>query len=202
MLFAHGTGSGRFSSRNRRVAAVLNEAGIATLLLDLLTAHEETYDLSTGRLRFDIELLADRLMAATAWVRELSFSWARSVGYFGGSTGAAAALTAALRRPTWVQAVVSRGGRVDMVGADLSKIQVPTLLIVGERDAGVLRLNQAAYQELHCVKNLAIVPGATHLFEEPGKLEIVADLAASWFARYLGPAARRRHVREGQTTTS
>lgn len=187
VLFAHGSGSSRKSPRNRLVAAALNEAGIATLLLDLLTVGEEQEDLYTGHLRFDIPLLAGRLAAATEALRGRSDTRDLALGYFGASTGAAAALLAAARQPEAVKAVVSRGGRPDLAGPVLEHVVAPTLLIVGERDEEVLELNREAYSALRCEKQLEVVPFATHLFEEPGTLEAVARLAARWFLDHLEP---------------
>lgn len=185
VLFAHGSGSGRHSPRNQQVAAVLNEAGLGTLLLDLLSPEEEEYDCLTGLLRFDIQLLSERLGVATKWLRESPLGGRCNIGYFGGSTGAAAALMAAARHPQVVKAVVSRGGRPDLAGKALHAVKAPTLLIVGSLDETVLQLNREALIELRCQKELKIVPGATHLFNEPGCLELVARLAAEWFSRYL-----------------
>lgn len=183
IIFAHGSGSGRHSPRNRFVAASLNDAGFATLLLDLLTADEERIDNRSGELRFDISLLARRMVDATAWARgETEFAlW--PIGYFGASTGAAAALVAAAERSD-VQSVVSRGGRPDLAGAALESVAVPVLLIVGSRDPVVLDVNRAAAARLR-KSELAIIPGATHLFEEPGALEEVTMLARQWFAKHL-----------------
>ncbi len=185
IVFAHGSGSSRLSSRNRFVAGVLQRAGLATLLLDLLTTEEEQIDLRTGHLRFDIDLLHRRLVEATRWLADDSQAGALPVGYFGASTGAAAALTAAAALPASTRAVVSRGGRPDLAGDALSKVQAPTLMIVGGNDQVVIELNQQALKALHCDKKLEIVAGATHLFEEPGALEEVAALARSWFQKYL-----------------
>jgi len=185
VLFAHGSGSGRFSPRNNFVARALRAAGIATLLFDLLT-EEEAQD---RRNVFDIPLLADRLLMATAWVKQDRETEPLSVGYFGASTGAAAALVAAASTPSSITAIVSRGGRPDLAGDALAKVTAPTLLIVGSADAVVLDLNRTALAQLHCEKQLAVVPGATHLFEEPGTLETVVDLAGSWFAAHLAKAA-------------
>lgn len=185
VLFAHGSGSSRHSPRNRFVAAQLQRQGLATLLFDLLTPDEEDEDALTGRLRFDIDMLSDRLVGATDWVVGQAETSHLHIGYFGASTGAAAALAAAAERPDVVKAVVSRGGRPDLAGAALPRVQAPTLLIVGDADSQVLRLNQAASRRIHCPKEVAIVPGATHLFEEPGALERVAEHAAAWFTRYL-----------------
>ncbi|HEY0994546.1 MAG TPA: dienelactone hydrolase family protein [Gemmatimonadaceae bacterium] len=188
VLFAHGSGSSRMSPRNRQVAASLHEAGFATLLFDLLTAAEEEEDDLTAALRFDIELLADRLVVATEWVRAHPTAGQLPLGYFGASTGAAAALVAA-SRVAGVRAVVSRGGRPDLAGAALSFVTTPTLLIVGGRDVTVLELNREALASLGSTqKKLVLVPGATHLFEEPGAMEQVVELAAGWFAEHLAAA--------------
>ncbi len=185
VLFAHGSGSSRLSPRNRRVAAALREAGFATLLFDLLTADEEAVDVHTAHLRFDIGLLADRLVGATDWLDGQREMRDYAIGYFGASTGAAAALVAAAERPEVVRAVVSRGGRPDLAGRALGRVRAPTLLIVGGADRPVIGLNEQALEELTAEKQLAIVPGATHLFEEPGTLDEVARLAADWFRRHL-----------------
>ncbi|MFN2387203.1 MAG: dienelactone hydrolase family protein [Thermoanaerobaculia bacterium] len=185
VLFAHGSGSSRHSPRNQAVAARIRQAGLGTLLFDLLSREEETVDAMTGHLRFDVGLLARRLVAATAWVRESADMASLRVGYFGASTGAAAALIAAAEVPGAVGAVVSRGGRPDLAGEALSRVKAPTLLIVGGRDEGVIELNEEAYERLRCEKSLQVVPGATHLFGEPGALEAVAALAAGWFERHL-----------------
>jgi dienelactone hydrolase len=185
VLFAHGSGSGRHSPRNRYVAGVLQEAGIGTLLLDLLTEREESVDQYTRHLRFDIGLLARRLVAATDWVVQQPDLAALPLGYFGASTGAAAAIMAAVERPTLIRAVVSRGGRPDLGGEAVAHLQAPTLLLVGGRDSQVIDLNQEAYDHMFGEKRLEIIPEATHLFEEPGTLERVAELAAEWFARHL-----------------
>ncbi len=185
IIFAHGSGSSRFSSRNRFVAAVLQQSGFATLLLDLLTADEEQVDLRTRHLRFDIELLANRLVQATDWSGRDTGTGGLPVGYFGASTGAAAALIAAAQLSDTTRAVVSRGGRPDLAGAALPKVKAPTLLIVGGNDDVVIGLNERALSELQCDKKLEIIPGATHLFEEAGALERVASLATAWFDRYL-----------------
>ncbi|MBI4496954.1 MAG: dienelactone hydrolase family protein [Chloroflexi bacterium] len=190
VLFAHGSGSSRFSPRNRFVAQELRKAGLATLLLDLLTPEEETIDLRTAHLRFDIEFLAERLIAATEWVVQHPDTRGLPIGYFGASTGAAAALVAAARRPDVVRAVVSRGGRPDLAGAALPYVQAPTLLIVGGADVPVIALNREAMRQLRADKELIIIPGAGHLFEEPGALEEVARAATGWFQRYLGEARR------------
>ena len=181
VLFAHGSGSSRHSSRNRFVAGELQDAGLATLLMDLLTAAEERRDVYTAEYRFDIELLGVRLTAAVDWLSQEPSTAALGVGLFGASTGAAAALIAAAERPARVRAVVSRGGRPDLAGAALSRVAAPTLLIVGGDDEPVITLNQEALAQLGCEKRLEIVPGATHLFEEPGTLERVAALARDWF---------------------
>jgi putative phosphoribosyl transferase len=190
VLFAHGSGSSRHSSRNRYVARVLNEAKLATLLIDLLTLDEEVIDARTAQLRFDIELLAERLVGATDWLTRFPDTKHLRIGYFGASTGAAAALVAAAVRPDAVSAVVSRGGRPDLAGAALMHVRAPTLLIVGGNDGQVIQLNRAALAELRCEKQLMIVPGATHLFEEPGALDEVARLARDWFHRHLIPVVR------------
>lgn len=186
VLFAHGSGSGRFSPRNNFVARALREAGFATLLFDLLT-EDEAQDRANV---FDIRLLADRLAIATDWVKHDRETAALPVGYFGASTGAAAALVAAASATRPIAAVVSRGGRPDLAGAALARVTAPTLLIVGGDDPVVLELNRAALAELYCEKHLAVVPGATHLFEEPGTLEAVVDLATDWFASHLPTEAR------------
>ncbi len=190
VLFAHGSGSSRFSPRNRFVASALDGGGLATLLFDLLTAEEEARDAHTGALRFDIGLLAERLVAATDWVLANPEIQSLPLGYFGSSTGAAAALIAAVRRPAAVRAVVSRGGRPDLAGSELEFVRAPTLLIVGGNDGPVIGLNQQALRQLHCDADLRIVPGATHLFEEPGALEQVARLAGDWFSKQLVLASR------------
>ena len=190
VLFAHGSGSGRHSPRNRYVAEVLREAGLATLLIDLLTPEGEEVDLRTRHLRFDIGLLADRLVDATDWLTHEPDTQDLQVGYFGASTGAGAALVAAAKRPDAVGAVVSRGGRPDLAGKALSCVAAPTLLIVGGEDETVIDMNREAFAHIRAEKKLEVVPGATHLFEEPGTLEEVARLAAGWFARYLGQRAR------------
>src|ERR671933_158863 len=188
VLFAHGSGSGRHSPRNRYVAKALREAGLATLLIDLLTPEEEEVDLKTRHLRFDIGLLAERLVGATDWLAQNPSTQNLAIGYFGASTRAGAALVAAAERPEVVGAVVSRGGRPDLAGPSLSRVAAPTLLIVGGNDFPVIDMNQEALEKLHIEKKLEIVPGATHLFEEPGALEEVARLAAEWFVRYVSPA--------------
>lgn len=185
VLFAHGSGSGRFSPRNQYVARVLNEAGIATLLIDLLTREEEEIDTRTRQLRFDIGLLAQRLIAATEWLKKNPTSKNLAVGYFGASTGAAAALIAAANLPEDVRVVVSRGGRPDLALDYLQKVKSPVLFIVGGRDTVVIDLNKKAMKHLQSEKRFEIVPEATHLFEEPGKLEEVAQLAADWFSKHF-----------------
>ncbi|WP_255371053.1 dienelactone hydrolase family protein [Cupriavidus sp. YR651] len=184
VLFAHGSGSSRHSPRNKFVAAELNRSGIGTLLMDLLTPEED----SVQAIRFDVGLLAGRLLQATEWVtRQLATPL--PLGYFGASIGAAASIRAASLSPIRIGAIVSRGGRVDLAGPDaLTKLPAPTLLIVGGLDTSVIERNEFAFAMLACAKELAIVPGATHLFEEPGALESVAQLAAQWFKRYLGSA--------------
>jgi putative phosphoribosyl transferase len=188
VLFAHGSGSSRHSTRNRYVARLLNEAKLATLLIDLLTPDEEAVDLRTAHLRFDIGLLANRLVGATDWLTQQPDTRHLRIGYFGASTGAAAALVAAAERPEVVGAVVSRGGRPDLAGPALPRLRAPTLLIVGGNDVPVIELNRAAFEQLRCEKQLVIIPGAMHLFEEPGALDQVARLAREWFERYLVPA--------------
>lgn len=190
VLFAHGSGSSRHSPRNRYVAGELQEAGLATVLADLLTPEEEQFDARTGALRFDIGLLAERVAALTDWVVGQEQLADLGVGLFGASTGAAAALAAAAARPASVEAIVSRGGRPDLAGGLLRLVRQPTLLIVGERDTTVLDLNRRALEELGGEAALEIVPGASHLFEEPGALEEVARLARDWLVRHLRPAPR------------
>lgn len=185
VLFAHGSGSSRHSPRNQFVARLLYEAGLATLLIDLLTPQEEEQDRSTGHLRFNIDLLSERVVSATDWLAQNPVTSHLMPGYFGASTGAAAALVAAAERPARIGAVVSRGGRPDLAGAYLTRVQAPTLLIVGSKDAEVLTLNRNAASQLNGEQQLEIVEGATHLFEEPGALEQVAHLASNWFIRYL-----------------
>jgi putative phosphoribosyl transferase len=206
VIFAHGSGSSRHSPRNRNVAQVLQNEGIATLLIDLLTEEEEEIDLQTRHLRFDIGLLAQRLIGTTDWLTKQNSSGSKDfkVGYFGASTGAAAALVAAAERPNIINAIVSRGGRPDLAGIDtLQKVQAPTLLIVGGNDVPVIEMNKQALDKMHMLKDdsnsnnyseddkkkkkkkLVIISGATHLFEEPGALEEVARLAAEWFRGYL-----------------
>jgi putative phosphoribosyl transferase len=185
VLFVHGSGSSRLSPRNRYVAQVLRQAGLGTLLFDLLTKSEEDVDMDTTQLRFNIRLLSDRLIGATDWLTEVAGAEKFKIGYFGASTGAAAALVAASGRQNIVNAIVSRGGRPDLAENALPKVKAPTLLIVGGDDAPVIELNQDALRHLKVVKKLEIIPGATHLFEEPGKLEEVASLAKKWFIKYM-----------------
>lgn len=185
VLFAHGSGSSRHSPRNRYVASVLREAGLGTLLIDLLTAEEEEVDALTRHLRFDISMLAERLVGATEWLRGNPETRDLGIGYFGASTGGGAALVAAAERPDVVGAVVSRGGRPDLAGPALPHVRAPTLLIVGGRDIPVIEMNREALAQLRTEKKLVIIPGATHLFEEPGALEEVARLAADWFVQHL-----------------
>lgn len=187
VLFAHGSGSSRHSSRNRLVAAELQAAGLATLLMDLLTQTEEAVDRHTGHLRFDIPLLAERLVAATHWLADEPSTRSLPVGCFGASTGGGAALVAAAALPDRIGAVVSRGGRPDLAGDALPQVRAPTLLIVGGRDLTVLELNRGAMARVRAEVRLEIVPGATHLFEEPGALEAVAHLARDWFLDHLHP---------------
>lgn len=184
ILFAHGSGSSRLSPRNKYVAEVLQDSGFATLLFDLLTAEEERIDARTGELRFNIPFLTERLIAATNWMLRQPGVQGLSIGYFGASTGAAAALSAAAQLPA-VAAVVSRGGRPDLAGAALRDVRAATLLIVGGNDREVLALNRGALAQLRAEARLEIVPGATHLFVEPGALEAVARLAADWFAAHI-----------------
>jgi len=185
VLFAHGSGSSRFSSRNRFVARALQDTEFGTLLLDLLTPEEEQVDLRTAHLRFDIPLLAGRLVEASRWISADSETNALPIGYFGASTGGGAALVAAAEIPEIVRAVVSRGGRPDLATPKLPEVKAPTLLIIGGRDERVIEWNEAALTQLTCEKRLEIVPGATHLFEQPGALEQVARLASEWFERHL-----------------
>ena len=185
VLFAHGSGSSRFSPRNQYVARVIRDSGVGTLLFDLLTPEEERIDIYTREFRFDIDLLSRRLIGATEWLGRQAEATRLCPGYFGSSTGGAAALIAAAELAANVGAVVSRGGRPDLAGDALHRVEAPTLLIVGGLDGPVIKMNNDAYAQLRCVKELMIVPGATHLFEEPGKLEEVANLAANWFLNYL-----------------
>src|SRR5882724_5633045 len=186
VLFAHGSGSSRHSPRNQFVARTLNEAGLATLLFDLLTPEEESVDLYTREHRFDISLLAKRLVHATNWAKQQKETKDLNIGYFGSSTGAGAALVAAAELPEDVGAVVSRGGRPDLAGEALPKVKAPTLLIVGGYDDIVIKVNEMARDQLRCEVKLEIIPGATHLFEEAGALEHVAKLASDWFVDHLG----------------
>ncbi|HEV3122303.1 MAG TPA: dienelactone hydrolase family protein [Isosphaeraceae bacterium] len=185
VLFAHGSGSGRHSPRNQHVARLLREARLGTLLIDLLTAEEEAIDRRSAKLRFDIGLLAERLAAAIHWLAHEPETTALAIGLFGASTGAGAALVAAADLPECVAAVVSRGGRPDLAGPALARVRAPTLLIVGGNDTPVIPLNQQALARIQADKDLVIVPGASHLFEEPGTLDEVAHLARTWFTRYL-----------------
>jgi dienelactone hydrolase len=185
VLFAHGSGSSRFSSRNRAVAGSLRESGLGTLLIDLLTAEEERADERTAQLRFDIKMLAARLVGVMDWLGEYPSTAALRVGLFGASTGGGAALMAATQRPERIAAVVSRGGRPDLAGEALPRVEVPTLLIVGGNDVQVVALNRQALGQMTATRRLEIVPGATHLFEEPGALEEVARLASDWFRQFL-----------------
>jgi putative phosphoribosyl transferase len=187
VLFAHGSGSGRQSPRNQAVAEVLRGAGVATLLFDLLTPHEEAEDAYSGHLRFDIGLLSRRLAIVTEEIADDPRSRNLGLAYFGASTGGAAALRAAAGLGWTIGAIVSRGGRPDLAGEALAYVKAPTLLIVGERDEEVLQLNERAFEQLQCEKSLAVVPHATHLFAEPGALEEVARLAADWFCKHLRP---------------
>ncbi|PYJ68997.1 MAG: hydrolase [Verrucomicrobia bacterium] len=186
VLFVHGSGSSRHSPRNQFVARTLNNAGLATLLFDLLTPEEDAIDARTAELRFNIELLGERLVHATKWAKQQEQTRNLRIGYFGSSTGGAAALVAAAELPQDAGAVVSRGGRPDLAGEALPKVQAPTLLIVGSRDDIVIELNEQARDHMRCEVKLEIVPGATHLFEEPGALEKVAQLASDWFVNHIG----------------
>ena len=195
VIFAHGSGSSRHSPRNRYVAGVINRAGLGTLLMDLLTEDEERVDEMTRELRFDIDLLGRRVGEVVEWTGGRDELAELPVGLFGSSTGAAAALVAAAAWPDKVHAVVSRGGRPDLAGGALPRVECPTLLIVGGLDSVVIGLNEQAQQAMRCATELVIVPGATHLFEEPGTLEEVARLAAKWFARHLAGVERTSRVR-------
>jgi putative phosphoribosyl transferase len=181
VLFVHGSGSSRYSRRNQFVALTLNKVGLATLLFDLLTPDEELIDSRTAELRFDIDLLAERLVHATSWAKQQAQTRDLGIGYFGSSTGGGAALVAAAQLPEDIDAVVSRGGRPDLAGESLPKVKAPTLLIVGGEDHVVIDLNRKARAQMKCEAKIEIVPGATHLFEEPGALERVAELASDWF---------------------
>lgn len=185
VLFAHGSRSSRHGRRDRQVARVLNEAGLATLLVDLLTREEGRLDVFTRHLRFDIDLLAQRLVGVTGWLAGEPETRALTIGYFGASTGAGAALVAAASLPAQIGAVVSRGGRADLAGEMLSRVQAPTLLVVGGDDTPVIAMNRDAMARMHAERELVIVPGATHLFEEPGALEAVAKVARDWFLVHL-----------------
>lgn len=185
VLFVHGSGSSRFSARNQHVAQFLNEAKLATLLFDLFTPDEDTVDSQTGQLRFDIGFLASRLLDATQWCLTQPALNSLSIGYFGASTGGGAALVAAAIKPQLVHAVVSRGGRPDLAGDSLGFVVAPTLLIVGGNDEVVVQMNKDALSHLKCFKQMKLIPGATHLFEEPGALDEVAQLAKDWFVKYL-----------------
>jgi dienelactone hydrolase len=187
IVFAHGSGSSRHSPRNQQVARRLEGRGFGTMLVDLLTRDEEAIDARAGRLRFDIPLLAGRLVAAVAWLDD-GASRTAAVGYFGASTGAAAALVASAQQGDRIGAIVSRGGRPDLAADALPAVLAPTLVIVGSLDETVVLLNQQAYDRMLCERRMVVVPGATHLFEEPGALDQVADLAADWFDRHLAPA--------------
>jgi putative phosphoribosyl transferase len=201
VLFAHGSGSSRHSPRNRYVAEILQAAGLGTLLMDLLTQDEEAIDQYTRQHRFDIELLAARLSGAMDWLMAQPATRELAIGLFGASTGAAAALRAAAARPDLVRAVVSRGGRPDLAGEALPQVRAPTLLIVGANDTPVIPLNEAARQQLHAPTELVLVPGATHLFEEPGTLAAASELARDWFARYLVVPPPSAATRSAATAT-
>jgi len=192
VLFAHGSGSSRHSPRNQFVARMLRDAGVGTLLFDLMTAEEETAEANSRHLRFDIPFLARRLVTATQWALDEATTRDISVGYFGSSTGAAAALVAAAELPEEVNVVVSRGGRPDLAGDALERVRASTLLIVGAKDTTVVSLNEDAYSRLQCEKALRIVPRATHLFEEPGTLETVARMASEWFVDHFQPMGKAR----------
>lgn len=185
VTFAHGSGSSRFSPRNQHVAKIFNENNLATLLIDLLTPQEEEIDMSTAEYRFNIGLLAERLIAATEWLKRDPSTQNMAFGYFGASTGAAAALIAAAKLPNDIKAVVSRGGRPDLAEEYLAQVKAPTLMLVGGADTEVIVLNRQAAALMTSEKKLIIVPGATHLFEEPGKLDEVAEFSVGWFKRYL-----------------
>ncbi|MDO8719754.1 MAG: dienelactone hydrolase family protein [Polaromonas sp.] len=202
VLFAHRSGSGRHSARNRQVAQKLQQAGVGTLLFDLLTAQEEQVDMHTREHRFDISLLTRRMQDATLWVLAQEDFKQVPIGYFGASTGSAAALIAAARLGDRISAVVSRGGRPDLAGpVALAAVTAPTLLIVGGDDHGVIELNEQAFEHLQCERRLAIVPGATHLFEERGTLEQVAELAADWFVAHLQPKADAKRAEKSEQTS-
>jgi dienelactone hydrolase len=197
VLFAHGSGSSRHSPRNHYVARVLENRGLATLLIDLLTPEEEVIDDRTAEYRFDIPMLAGRLVTIVDWLRHHPETAALPIGLFGASTGGGAALIAAAERPREIAAIVSRGGRPDLAGPALAKVVTPTLLIVGGLDTPVIQMNRDAMKQMAVAATLEIVPGATHLFEEPGTLEKVAELAADWFAHYLQRAHAPRAARAG-----
>jgi putative phosphoribosyl transferase len=197
ILFAHGSGSSRHSPRNQLVARMLRAGGLGTLLFDLLTQEEEDMDKVTGSLRFDIGLLAQRLVHATDWLANNQETRQLKVGYFGSSTGGGAALVAASERPDIIGAVVSRGGRPDLAATALPRVKAPTLLIVGGKDFPVIGMNQEALEQLGTIKRLEIIPGATHLFEEPAALEKVAQLAREWFEHYL-PTTSRHNEAQGR----
>lgn len=192
VVFAHGSGSSRLSPRNRYVARLLHDAGFGTLLFDLLTREEERADQFTGNFRFDVRFLAERLALGASWVTALPAARGLALGYLGASTGAAAALIAAAARPENVQAIVSRGGRPDLAGAELARVRAPTLLIVGGRDLPVIDMNRRALDALRAENQFVIVPGATHLFEEEDALDRVAELARDWFHRWLPAGADTR----------
>lgn len=192
VIFAHGSGSSRFSPRNRFVAQKLNSDGLATLLFDLLTPEEEAVDNVTRELRFDIDLLAQRLVRVTDWLLEQPDIQMLRLAYFGASTGAAASLQAASQRPSDIQAVVSRGGRPDLAGQYLRRVQAPALFIVGEDDVHVIQLNKEAMKQINSMKKIEIIPNATHLFEEPGALEQVAELSSLWFQQFCTSAGSGR----------
>jgi putative phosphoribosyl transferase len=185
ILFVHGSGSSRFSARNQHVARMLNQSSFATLLFDLFTAEEDAIDSKTAELRFDMNFLASRLGDATQWCMKQLAEYQFSLGYFGASTGGGAALIAAAQEPSNVRAVVSRGGRPDLAKEFIASVKVPTLLIVGGNDAAVIKMNEEALSQMNCIKELTIVPGATHLFEEPGTLDQVANLSKEWFVKHL-----------------
>lgn len=185
VIFAHGSGSSRLSPRNQYIARILQKSKLVTLLFDLLTSQEDAIDERTREFRFDIKLLADRLLSATDWIKEIPEINTLPIGYFGASTGGGSALVAAAQKQDVVKAVVSRGGRPDLAGPYLPEVTAATLLLVGGEDDVVIELNKQAYAQLTCVKKLEIIPGATHLFEEPGKLEEVSRLADAWFKNYL-----------------
>jgi dienelactone hydrolase len=194
VVFAHGSGSSRFSPRNQAVAEKIREFGIGTLLFDLLTKDEEAVDIYTRHLRFDIGLLASRLVAVAGWLSEQTDTQNLRIGFFGSSTGGGAALVAASKLGERIGAVVSRGGRPDLAGDALPIVTAPTLMIVGELDDVVIELNRSAIARMHCETELKIIPGATHLFEEPGALDLVADLAGEWFGKHLRFEAAAAHA--------